>query len=132
MPSVSTSLCLREARHADEETVAAREQGDQGLVDHVALAEDHLGDGLAHLRESGSRGFGMRDSCTLRVGLGIAHVIILAAGYGVRAARVAGPEADAYVRIAMCALWARFMLHPGDARATAKRPGRAAGRRTSP
>src|SRR3546814_16883433 len=39
---------LGEARHADEQAMAAGQQGDQGLIDHRLLAEDDTADRLAH------------------------------------------------------------------------------------
>ena len=33
---------LGQARHADQQAVAAGEQGDQQLLDHLPLADDHL------------------------------------------------------------------------------------------
>ncbi len=41
-------LGLGEARHADQQRVAAGEQGDQGLIHHLALAENHAPDALPH------------------------------------------------------------------------------------
>ena len=38
-------LGLGEAGNADEQAVAAAEQGDQGPLDHLLLAEDHAADG---------------------------------------------------------------------------------------
>src|SRR3546814_6328112 len=38
---------LGEARHADEQAMAAGQQGDQGLIDHRLLAEDDTADRLA-------------------------------------------------------------------------------------
>ena len=35
-------LGLGQARHADQKAMAARQQGDQGLLDHIVLAEDHF------------------------------------------------------------------------------------------
>ncbi len=40
-------LGLGETRHADEQAVAAGEQRDERLFDHLVLAEDHAADGLA-------------------------------------------------------------------------------------
>src|SRR3546814_2940977 len=42
---------LGEARHADEQAMAAGQQGDQGLIDHRLLAEDDTADRLAHEAE---------------------------------------------------------------------------------
>ena len=39
---------LAQAGHADQQRVAAGQQGDQRLVDHLILAEDHPADGGAH------------------------------------------------------------------------------------
>ncbi len=38
---------LGEPGHADQQRVAAREQRDQGLLDHLGLTEDDLADALA-------------------------------------------------------------------------------------
>ncbi len=39
---------LGETGHADQKRVAAGEQSDEGLIDHLALAEDDAADALAH------------------------------------------------------------------------------------
>ena len=52
MPSVSTSRVLARPGHADQQRVAARQQRDQGLLDHLALAEDDLADALADLAQA--------------------------------------------------------------------------------
>ena len=54
-------LGLGQARHADQKAMAARQQRDQRLLDHLVLAEDHLADRLAHLGEEWRRLFGLRD-----------------------------------------------------------------------
>ena len=42
---------LGEAGHADQQRMAAGQQRDQGLIDHLALAEDDVADLLAHSAE---------------------------------------------------------------------------------
>ena len=68
---------LGETRHADEQTMAAGEQRDQHLVDHIVLAEDDAADPFAHFGEEGGRGFGMRHGGAVlgRFGnrVGVAH-----------------------------------------------------------
>jgi hypothetical protein len=54
-------LGLGEAGHADQQRVAAAQQGDQGLLDHRILAEDHLSDPLAHGGEPAADRFGRGD-----------------------------------------------------------------------
>ena len=51
VPSVSTSLRLGEARHADQQAVAARQDRDQHLLDDLVLAEDDGAEGGAGGRE---------------------------------------------------------------------------------
>ena len=46
MPSVFDQFGLGEARHADQKAVAAGSSVISVCVDHVFLAEDHLGDAL--------------------------------------------------------------------------------------
>ncbi len=62
-------LRLGEAGHADEQAMAAGEDGDERLFDDVVLAEDHGADGGAGaadmiegaIRHVGGGGFGRRD-----------------------------------------------------------------------
>jgi len=46
---------LREARHADQQRVAARQDGDQGLVDDLFLAVDDLANGRPGRGDLGAR-----------------------------------------------------------------------------
>ena len=51
-------LGLGEAGHADDEAVAAGQDGDQRVLDDLLLAEDDRGDGLARLADLVDGGFG--------------------------------------------------------------------------
>ena len=51
---------LGEAGNADEQGMAAGEQGDQRLIDHLALAEDDAADALADEREARAQRFDIR------------------------------------------------------------------------
>ena len=59
-------LGFGQARHADQQPMPAGQQGDQGLVDHILLPEDHAADALAHLGENFRRFFGVRDRLALQ------------------------------------------------------------------
>ena len=61
MPSVSTSRVLARPGHADQQRVAARQQRDQRLIDHRALAEDDAADALAHLPQALAERFDLGD-----------------------------------------------------------------------
>ena len=52
MPERLDQPRLGEAGHADQQRVAAGEQRDQRLIDHLALAEDDAADALAHQGEA--------------------------------------------------------------------------------
>ncbi len=58
-------LGLGEARRADEEGMAAAQDGDQHLLHHLVLAEDHPADGGASLAEPLARGLDVGDDLTV-------------------------------------------------------------------
>ena len=48
---------LGQARHADQQRMAAAQKGDQGLFDHLALPEDDLADAVANQTEAAAQSF---------------------------------------------------------------------------
>ena len=52
MPERLDQPGLGQARHADQQRVAAGQQRDQGLLDHLALAENDRADTFAHEAEA--------------------------------------------------------------------------------
>lgn len=60
-------LGLGEARHADEQAVAAGEQGDERKIDHLLLAEDDLADFLARRADGAERGLGRLDDAGVEI-----------------------------------------------------------------
>ena len=57
MPKRVHQLGLGQARHADQKAMAAGQQGDQGLLDHLVLAEDHRVQAGAHLPKVSAAAF---------------------------------------------------------------------------
>ena len=64
--SVSTSMRLAQAGHADQQHVAAGEQGDQRLLDHLVLAEDDAADLRAHCGDAGAERLDLGDESRCR------------------------------------------------------------------
>ena len=61
MPSVSTSRLLPRPGTPDQQRVAAGEQGDQRLIHHLLLAEDHAADRGTHPADARAERLDLRE-----------------------------------------------------------------------
>ena len=56
---------LAQAGNTDQQDMAAGQQGDQGLIDHLGLAEDHPADRRAHPRDARAQRFNLGEDRAL-------------------------------------------------------------------